>query len=67
MPDFRQDVQSSRATYKELTEVVSVARFVPKGKMSKKAQRELNRRRRVTWAFSPVTKTVDSKKICSRK
>ena len=44
-----------------------MAGFVPKGKMSKKAQKELNSRRRVTWEFSPVTKTVDSRKIYSRK
>lgn len=44
-----------------------LAKFVPEGKMSKKAQKELNRRRRATWGFSPVTKTVDSKKIYSRK
>ena len=44
-----------------------MAKFVPKDKLSKKAQKELNRQRRVTWNFSPVTKTVDSKKIYSRK
>ena len=44
-----------------------MARFIPKGKLSKKAQKELNRQRRVTWEFSPVTKTVDSRKIYSRK
>ena len=44
-----------------------MAAFVPKEKMSKKARRELDRRRRVTWDFSPVTKTVGSKKIYSRK
>lgn len=44
-----------------------MARFVPKEKMSKKAQKELNRQKRVTWAFSPVTKTVDSRKVYSRK
>ena len=44
-----------------------MARFVPKEKLSKKAQKELNRQRRVTWNFSPVTKTVDSRKIYSRK
>ena len=44
-----------------------VARFVPKEKLSKKAQKELNRQRRVTWDFNPVTKTVDSTKIYSRK
>lgn len=44
-----------------------MARFVPKGKMSKKAQKELNRQRRVTWEFSPVTKTVESKKLYKRR
>ena len=44
-----------------------MADFVPRKKLSKKAQKALSRQRRVTWEFSPVTKTVDSKKICSRK
>ena len=44
-----------------------MAKFIPKEKLSKKAQKELNRQRRVTWGFSPVTKTVDSRKIYSRK
>ena len=44
-----------------------MARFVPKDKLSKKAQKELNRQRRVTWDFSPVTKTVESKKLYNRK
>jgi len=44
-----------------------MARFVPKDKLSKKAQKELNRQQRVTWDFSPVTKTVDSKKLYNRK
>ena len=44
-----------------------MARFVPKDKLSKKAQKKLNRQRRVTWDFSPVTKTVDSKKLYNRK
>ena len=44
-----------------------MARFIPKGKMSKKAQKELNRQRRVTWEFSPVTKTVESRKRYNRK
>ena len=47
--------------------VMIMARFVPKGKMSKKAKKELNRQRRVTWEFSPVTKTVESKKLYNRK
>ena len=48
-------------------EVMIMARFIPKSKLSKKAQKELNSQRRVTWDFSPVTKTVDSRKIYSRK
>ena len=44
-----------------------MAKFIPKGKLSKKAQKELNRQRRVTWEFSPVTKTVESKKLYNRK
>lgn len=44
-----------------------MAGFVSKNKLSKKAQKELNRQRRVTWEFSPVTKIVDSRKIYSRK
>ena len=44
-----------------------MARFVPKDKLSKKARKELNRQQRVTWDFSPVTKTVESKKLYNRK
>ena len=44
-----------------------MARFVPRDKLSKKARKELNRQKRVTWEFSPVTKTVESKKVYSRK
>ena len=44
-----------------------MARFIPKDKLSKKAQKELNRQQRITWDFSPVTKTVDSKKLYNRK
>ncbi|MBQ9010075.1 MAG: hypothetical protein IJ088_12220 [Clostridia bacterium] len=44
-----------------------MARFIPKEKLSRKAQKELNRQRRVTWDFSPVTKAVDSRKRYNRK
>ena len=44
-----------------------MAAFVPKEKLGKKARKELNRKRRVTWSFSPVTKKIDSKKIYSRR
>ncbi len=44
-----------------------MAGFIPKAKLSKKARKELDRQKRVTWDFSPVTKTVESKKIYSRK
>ncbi len=36
-------------------------------KMSKKAQRKVNSEKRVTWAFSPVTRTKDSKKVYNRR
>ena len=49
------------------TEVMTMAGFVPKDKLSKKAKKELNRRRRKTWGFSPVTKTVESRKLYNRK
>ena len=35
-----------------------MAGFVPKDKMSKKAQKELNSKRRVIWEVRPVTKTA---------
>ena len=38
-----------------------MARFISESKLSKKARRELNRQRRTTWGFSPVTKTVEKK------
>lgn len=44
-----------------------MAGFIPKEKLSKKARKDLDRQKRVTWDFSPVTKTVESKKIYSRK
>ena len=47
--------------------MMCMARFVPKDKLSKKARKELNRQKRVTWEFSPVTITVESKKVYSRK
>ena len=42
-------------------------RFVPREKMSKKAQKELAAERRGTWAFSTVTRKIDSKKNYNRK
>ena len=44
-----------------------MAKFVPKEKLGKKARRALDRQKRVTWDCSPVTRTVASKKIYSRK
>ena len=35
-------------------------------KMSKKTQAELNRQKRVTWGFSPVSRVKPSKKIYKR-
>ncbi len=42
-------------------------RFIPKEKLSKKAQRELNAARRTLWAVPPVSEKVESKKVYNRK
>ncbi len=42
-------------------------KFVSKGKMSKKARKRLDAENRKTWAFSPVTRKIESKKIYNRK
>ena len=42
-------------------------RFIPKKKLSKKARKELDSQKRATWAFSPATKKVESKKLYNRK
>lgn len=44
-----------------------MANFVPREKLSKKARKELDKQKRTTWAFSPVTKKVESKKVYQRK
>ena len=41
--------------------------FVSEEKMSKKARAELNRQRRVTWEFSPVSRVKPSKKGYDRR
>lgn len=41
--------------------------MISKKKMSKKAQRELNAQKRVTWSFSPVSRIKPSKKVYNRK
>ena len=42
-------------------------KFIPKEKLGKKARRELDRSRRETWDFSPVTRKVESKKVYNRR
>ena len=37
-------------------------KFVPKEKMSKKARREQNAKKRGTWGFSPVSRVIPNKK-----
>ena len=44
-----------------------MTQFIPRSKLSKKARKELDAQQRTTWAFSPVTKKVESKKIYNRK
>ena len=41
--------------------------FIPKEKLGKKARKQLDTEQRSTWAFSPVTKKVESKKLYNRK
>ena len=42
-------------------------KFVPRVKMSKKARKKLDAEKRTAWAFSPVTRKIESKKIYNRK
>ena len=42
-------------------------RFVPRQKLGKKARKQLDSEQRATWAFSPVSKKVESKKLYNRK
>ena len=43
-------------------------KFIPKGKLSKKAKRELDQARRQVWDdISPVTRRIDSKKMYKRE
>lgn len=45
-----------------------MTRFVPREKLGKKARRSLDKaKRRMFEEISPVTKTVDSKKLYTRK
>jgi len=41
--------------------------FVPYEKMSKKDKAALNKKKRTTWNFSPVTRTKPSGKVYNRK
>lgn len=42
-------------------------RFVPREKMGRKARRALDSRKRRGWDCSPVTRTIESRKLYSRK
>lgn len=44
-----------------------MAKFISREKLSKKVRKELDSQKRATWAFSPTTKKVESKKIYNRK
>ena len=45
----------------------AMKKFIPKEKLGKKARKQLDSEQRTTWAFSPVTKKVESKKLYNRK
>lgn len=42
-------------------------KIVPVQKMSKKAQKELARKRRETWTMNPITRKVENKKRTFRE
>lgn len=42
-------------------------RFIPREKLSKKARKQLDSTRRVTWSFSPVTRRANDKKKYGRR
>lgn len=42
-------------------------RFIPKAKMSKKAQKEHAKKQRVTWDVNPVTRKTENRKLYNRK
>ena len=42
-------------------------KFIPEEKLGKKARKQLDSEQRATWAFSPATKKVESKKLYNRK
>ncbi len=44
-----------------------MAKFVSRKKLSKKARKELDNQKRITWAFSPTAKKVESQKLYNRK
>ena len=44
-----------------------MAKFVSRERLSKKARKELDSQKRVTWTFSHTTKKVESKKLYNRK
>lgn len=41
--------------------------FIPREKLGKKARKELDALRRQAWSFSPVTRTVESRKKYNRQ
>ena len=47
--------------------MTSMAKFIPREKLGKKARRALDAQRRAAWDFSPVTRKVESRKIYNRK
>lgn len=48
-------------------DVMLMEKFVPRDKMSKKAKKKLDAEKRAAWAFSPVTRKVESKKSTTAK
>ncbi len=41
-------------------------KLIPRAKLSKKALKALNEKKRITWGFAPVTRKVESGKCYTR-
>ena len=44
-----------------------MAKFISHEKLSTKTRKKLDNQKRATWAFSPTTKKVESKKLYNRR
>ena len=50
-----------------MKEGILMKKFIPREKLGKRARKELDRKQRTEWNFSPVTRRVESKKVYNRR